>query len=241
VGLDGTPGLIHTLTIQTSQTTRSSKLNYHWPQTPEENLERLKVAGFVVASNAVVCRNCGGVFRRHELLHKHLLTIVQLSVMSRRIVKHKSSHRSNSSSSAPTAMKKVILHVAAVIRGQPWAPSQERAAYATARSTRPKHAQINQRDPRSPVATAEKKDTGPQNVMRLPRLLAAIAVKRVMFYATAHRVCAINAVSLATWLLLASSHRKSAKLAADTVSRQIMRPRIVISVGARTVATLVIL
>jgi len=58
--MDGTPGLVYTLTFQTAPTTASAKLLKHWPSGPEENLERLKKSGFTVASNAVVCRRCGG-------------------------------------------------------------------------------------------------------------------------------------------------------------------------------------
>lgn len=60
VGLDGTPGLTHVLTFQTRPDAPNDKLATHWPKSPEENLELLKVSGLTVASNATVCRGCGG-------------------------------------------------------------------------------------------------------------------------------------------------------------------------------------
>lgn len=59
VDLIGNPEQEFVLSIQLSAKPRRAKLAVGWPESPEENLERLKKAGLVQDSGIPKCANCG--------------------------------------------------------------------------------------------------------------------------------------------------------------------------------------
>lgn len=60
VDMIGTPGREFVLSVQLSPKPRRKKMAEGWPETPEENFQRLASAGFVQDSGVPMCSNCGG-------------------------------------------------------------------------------------------------------------------------------------------------------------------------------------
>lgn len=65
--LCGNPNQEYVLTIQTGPKPRRAKLAQGWPADADENMERLKSAGFVVDRGLPLCSNCGelGHIKKH--------------------------------------------------------------------------------------------------------------------------------------------------------------------------------
>lgn len=59
VDMIGNPGREYVLTIQLSAKPRRAKMAQGWPESPEQNLERLATAGFVHDVGVPMCGNCG--------------------------------------------------------------------------------------------------------------------------------------------------------------------------------------
>jgi hypothetical protein len=67
VDLIGNPDRKFVLSIQLSPKPRRAKMAQGWPESPEQNLERLATAGFVQDCGVPLCGNCGnlGHIRKH--------------------------------------------------------------------------------------------------------------------------------------------------------------------------------
>lgn len=59
VDLVGNAGRTFVLSIQLSAKPRRQKMAQGWPESPEENFERLKSAGYVEDKGIPLCGNCG--------------------------------------------------------------------------------------------------------------------------------------------------------------------------------------
>lgn len=60
VAPSGKTGCKYTISFQFGLKSRRKRMEDKWPQSEEENLERLKDAGFVMDNLITKCRNCGG-------------------------------------------------------------------------------------------------------------------------------------------------------------------------------------
>lgn len=60
VDMIGNPGREYVLSVQLSEKPRRKKMAEGWPESPEQNLERLASAGFVQDIGVPLCSNCGG-------------------------------------------------------------------------------------------------------------------------------------------------------------------------------------
>lgn len=61
IDLIGTPDCEYVLSVQTSDKPRRAKLAQGWPESPEQNLERLASAGYVEDRGVPLCGNCNEI------------------------------------------------------------------------------------------------------------------------------------------------------------------------------------
>lgn len=141
------------LSIQLSAKPRRAKMAQGWPESPEQNLERLVSAGYVQDCGVPLCGNCG------ELGH-----IRKVSIQTRSYEHHANTFSSTVAKKSLNMSQYSLLSSVSIVRRS-----------AIARVTAPRSALT-----RSPARTASRRATTPRNVPSLvqPRVLSAASATR---------------------------------------------------------------